>query len=468
MGRLLQLVYSFISIKVLTMLLSIEDVANYYLIMSLIGFFSMGLLSPSGSYHLTKFNPLHRNNKLFSSFIVLSFFILLVLLFSSPILYLYFDGLGKQSLNFPIVLALIFLELIFGTIAGNIISAFNMLFYRVRFIVYTNLMLFLGLGMALVLTSTYTKSVYFWLLGVMGAKFLICCWVLFDFRRVFDCHVDWSYIQSCFISSKTIKSALKFCIPLSIGAFAMWSQSHYYRFYVNEYFDLEVVALVSIGFAIASNLTLAFESVINQYFMPSLYKDIDNKIQDKGEVYSSIFNSIIPLYLSFFIFLAYFSPFALQLLTNEKYSAASEYMLWGIAIELVRVLLRLLSNVLYLESRTRTVMTSSIVASVLLLFLLFYTIDFVLIDIALIPFYILICTVISLSIVVLKVNEIVPLRLDFFKFILIMFFSSSVYVFSLYEHDSIALDVLEAFVAAIAFISIQFFFNKSLFKKILE
>jgi len=466
LGRLLQLVYSFISIKLLTTLLSIEDVANYYLILSLIGFFSMGLLSPSGSYHLTKFNSLHKSNKLFSSFVVLSLIILSLLLLASPIVYLYFNGLENKTLNFSFILAIMFIELIFGTIAGSVISAFNMFFYRIRFIVYTNIMLFLGLGMALVLIFGLSNSVYFWLLGVTGAKLIVCCWVLFDFKRVFKCHIDWLYVRNCFLSKKTTCLALKFCLPLSISAFAVWSQSHYYRFYVNEYFDLQLVALVSIGFAIATNLTMAFESVINQYFMPTLYKDIDNESLNKGEIYSSIFNAVIPLYLSFFIFLAYFSPLALKLLTNERYSAAAEYMLWGVAIESFRVSLRLFSNVLYLESKTKTIMFSSIIASALLLLLLFYTLDFVLIDITLLPFYILIVTFISFMLVIYKVNKIIVLKLDFAKFFTIIILSSVVWVFSFVEQSNIVFDVIELVVAGILFVSIQFYFNKSLFIKL--
>tara|TARA_R110000772_G_scaffold268725_1_gene398201 strand:- start:10449 stop:11891 length:1443 start_codon:yes stop_codon:yes gene_type:complete len=461
-GRFFQLIYSVISVKILTHSLPVEEVGVYYLVISLIGFYSVVFISPFGSYFTTKINQLNNQNNLYSGFLLLFLFSCSCFLLALPSLYYYLDN-AEHHLSFEIIVLILFLDLVFGTLSSFIISSFNMLFYRLRFVLYTNIVLFIGLIFAIYLTTTIGEIAYNWLFGLMLAKLLICIIVLYDFKKVFKCHFNYSFIFESIFNRKKLTTLSRFCIPLSIAGIAVWAQSHYYRFYITEYFTLEALALLSIGFAMATNLTLAFESLVNQYFIPILYREIASNPQKKDKVYSKTFNCIVPLYLSFFIFLLYFSPLVLKILTNNDYDSAGKYMAWGIGIEFFRVLLRLFSNVLYLESKTKIVMYSSIIASVILLFLLFSTVDAVLSNLILIPVYILISALISFIMVMYKVNRVTILNLDYFKFIIISGLSSSVYLFSFYQHDNVFFDVLEITVAGISFVAIQFFFNKQLF-----
>ena len=464
LGRLLQVLYSFLSIKVLTATLSVDSVAKYYLILSIIGMFSMGLLSPSGSFHTTKFNELHQAKHLFSSFIILFFFILLCYIISLPFLYLYFINGNHLELSFDFVFIILALELIFGTLAGTIISSFNMLFHRVRFVIYTNFLLYLGLGFAIFFTTYVSSTELYWLLGIMLAKLIVCILVLWDFKKLFKSEVDLKYLKHCLFSSNEIKLAIKFCAPLSLSAIAVWTQTNFYRFYVNEYFNLDSLAMVALGFAMATNLSMAFESIINQYLMPHLYKAIYASEKSRKVIYLNFFNSVIPLYLSFFIFLTYFSPLIIEILATDAYESANQYMIWGIAIEFVRVISRLLSNVLYLESNTKPIMLSSILGAMTLVSLLFSLINEIRENIMFIPVLIFSSALLSLFIIMYNVRNKTGSQYHFFRFLLVIIISCGVFTLSIFSYSGVMWNAVRLIIAGVYFLIIQFIFNKQIYK----
>jgi len=465
-GRISQLLYSFLAIKLLTNMLPVGEVGVYYLLISTIVFVSMVLVAPVGSYHTKNLNHIHEKNYLFSSFFAFAIYIVVAIILILPFLYWYLESSESIDMSFFPIFSLITIELIFGTISATVINSFNMIFHRVRFVVYMNIVLFLGLLLALCFVQYFEFSAWYWLLGISLAKAIATFFVVLDFKRLFCCKVNFKYIRVVLFSRKQLLKTTKYCMPILIGALATWSQTNYYRFYTSEYFDLSVLAYLSLGFAIATNLFSALESLINQYFMPYLYKAVSDKNVNRDEVFSLVFNSLIPIYLAFAIFLMYFSPLVIKLIASTEYSESYIYMLFGIGIELVRVVTRLLTHVFYIESCTKSGMLASVFGGSLVILLLTFSVNIITNEIILIPIYLLFGASASLIIVLLKLRRLVKINFNITNFITVSLFSLCLYLIPFSLDEGLFYYALFIAIAFCYFIGIQYYFNKSIFSKL--
>ena len=84
---------SFLSIRLLTTLLSKDEVGNYYLVLSIIGFINLVILNPIGMYYNRTILEYKDNGKLYESSFLVFLSFLSVGLISIPFLYFVYDWL---------------------------------------------------------------------------------------------------------------------------------------------------------------------------------------------------------------------------------------------------------------------------------------------------------------------------------------------------------------------------------------
>ena len=144
-GKILQVIIALASIRILTEVLSEQEVGNYYLLLTVLAFFNFSFLNPLGQYYGRYLIKWKDGKNLFNAtrvLLVLRTSGILLALFVSYGVYQVFEYDRYYTLNE--FLLFIFISLTAG-IHGVLLSAINVLGSRIKFVTYTILSLFFGL-----------------------------------------------------------------------------------------------------------------------------------------------------------------------------------------------------------------------------------------------------------------------------------------------------------------------------------
>ena len=129
------------------------------------------------------------------------------------------------------------------------------------------------------------------------------------------------YIFSFNIDSNKIKTALRYCVPLIIGAYAYFPIGNIDRLFLERLGNTNEYGYYSIGLTIAG-FAGTFFLALYQSFEPDLYKLITQKKYKKYVIFTLFYISIIA-FLSI-LFIA-FSELVVSFLTSGRYTYASKY-----------------------------------------------------------------------------------------------------------------------------------------------
>jgi len=128
-----------------------------------------------------------------------------------------------------------------------------------------------------------------------------------------------------------ITDALAFSIPIIIQSIAIWVQSSSSRLFLNNMVGLAATGLYSVGYTLASVISLVVMAFHNAW-MPWLYrclKENDQKIRIKIVLFTYTY-FIVVLIAAFA--LAYIGPLAAKLILDKRYVGAGDFIFWvGIA-----------------------------------------------------------------------------------------------------------------------------------------
>lgn len=149
------------------------------------------------------------------------------------------------------------------------------------------------------------------LLGVVITS-LIALWVLIKEKR---------YIFSLRINRIKVKEALKYCIPLIIGAYAYFPIGNIDRIFLERLGNISEYGYYSIGLTI-SGFAGTFFLALYQSFEPDLYKFISQRKYKKYLLFT-IFYILILLGLT--LLFIFFSGPVVSYLTSGRYTYASTY-----------------------------------------------------------------------------------------------------------------------------------------------
>lgn len=345
-AKMLQVGIALVSIKILTELLSKDEVGNYYLLLTILTLFNFAFLNPIGQYYSRQIIRWQQSGNLHNATFVLM--LLRVLLIFSAVLtayfiYTFFDyGKYYSKTEF---LIFIFISLIAGT-HGVLLSAINLLGDRFQFAKFLIFTLITSLTLAVLITFYIDRSAMGWLYGFAVAQILFL-YPLYK-RIVFNQPLNKKKIISVF-QPEFIKKIALFAIPISLTLFLQWGQSTAYRFIVESKYSLEAVALIGVGIAVATAIFGAVESLATQFYNPIYLRKITNASKEKRIMaWNEMAGFLIPIYLLLTVFVISLSPHLIKLLVSDKFAEAFVYTLFGAAIELFRVL----TNTVYLVSQS--------------------------------------------------------------------------------------------------------------------
>lgn len=338
-----------ISIRLLTEFLSHQEVGKYFLINSALAFLSFGFFSPTGQM-LSRFaHELRKKGKLAS---VLAIYVgakqLFITILLSLFLLIFFRYFSTEGLS-PGELSVI---LFFGVLAGNfnvVLGLVNLLGDQKLHAVWlsaSTIFVILASSLA-IMVSPFAQS---WLITTYLTQIACFCLLTYQMKYLKDFNFAKFLDQ---ISFTNIQTVLKFCLPLSVVLSLQWFFVSGYRFNIEAIFGLQVLAQIAVALSISSAVFVALESLLNQYFLPAYYRKISSADKEiKALAWNKLSAQLSPIYTFALWFFICCSPFFHKLLVAEEFSAYTEILLVGLAIEYLRVHTNLLLLVSQAEMKT--------------------------------------------------------------------------------------------------------------------
>lgn len=350
-GRLIQTVIMVLTIYVLTSILSPAELGKYYLFMSLVAFSGLVLINPFGRYIQRKVNAWNNSKLLFQRLYDYNFYVLLVSIISM-LLFAVLTSMGLFSSLQDFSFLLIFgFFIYFNTWTNTLVPVFNMLFFRLTFVILTVLTSVFLLIVPYVFAEN-NGSVQSWMIGTVLSYCAISLVASVIFLRSYASEGLNSIVPK--YKSSKIKKLTVFVVPLGVATLFMWAQSSGLRILVEHFYTLEYLAFLGVGLALASQITVTVESIITQVYHPIYYAKLESDdIQVRTEALNKTLELVIPVYLLMFIYVISFSKEIFSILINQQYHSAYTFLMIGMVFEFFRMLTNLYSNAFHSEMATK-------------------------------------------------------------------------------------------------------------------
>ena len=347
----MQVLITLISIRILTTILSTEEVGNYYIASAILAFINLVLLNPPSTYLSRNLLELQRNKNLFNSFFIFILWMSIVAIISVFGITILFSTTDySEKFNYELFIIFIVLAIMISTIHRNLIYGSNTMGFRKEFVLFLIITLILGLFFSSYLTYFVEANSLYWLFGIIISEFLI---LFFAFKF---------YIQENILDFKKIKESLnldsfnkvlKFSIPIGVTTFLMWGLTMSYRFIVDFKYSTETLSFIVVGLGVSSAVFASVESIAMQYFSPIYLKDIlDASKTQRSKAWSKMASSVIPLYIIVLFFTISMSKGLVMILVDSKFHDSYLYAMIGASIEFFRVVSNVLNNVSQSEYKT--------------------------------------------------------------------------------------------------------------------
>jgi len=353
-GKALQVIIALVSIKILTEVLSTEEVGNYYLLLTILMFFNFTFLNPLGQYYGRHLIAWETSKNLLTATNFLVFLRVLIIFISLIFAYGIFEYFG-YSKYYSLFEFLLFLAI--SLIAGThsvLISVVNTLGDRVKFIKYLIATLLLSLLLSLIFVYLFDKSAMAWLYGIAIAQLLFS---LLIYKYLIRAN-KFSLVKiKSTLTKGYITKVLYFIIPITITLFLQWGQNISYRFIIELKYSIETLAFIAVGLSISGAIFSAVEGLAMQYFHPIYLRKITNATKEKRtEAWNEVASIMLPIYLLLTLFVMSLAPYLTKILVAEKFHESYIYVLFGAMVEFFRVS----TNLVYLVSQSELKTNSTI------------------------------------------------------------------------------------------------------------
>jgi O-antigen/teichoic acid export membrane protein len=341
--RATQIVIAFATLRILTFILTTDELANYYLILAIMAFFNLVFLNPAGMYFIRNILAWDKKNDLVNVLLVFLGYVSIISVISVMITMclLYCLNYDAKFNDLHLVLFVFFAVLI-STIHRNLLSAINTLGFRIKFGMYLISTIIIGFVFSCLFFFLFSQNALIWLTGVVFSE-LIFIYVLFRIYSGKSVSSIGIFFNS--LTLQNIEHVRNFCIPVALTTLFMWGQNISYRFIVDYKYSPEVLAEIAIAFGIATAVFSSLESIAMQHYHPIFLKKILDKDKDTiAQEWNAMAAELLPIYLLTTIFVILFSKPLLILLVDSKYHHLQYFVMVAALFELFRVLTNLLNN----------------------------------------------------------------------------------------------------------------------------
>jgi len=371
LGRIVQFLLLFVTIKVSTTLLPPAEMAKVFLVSSIVAFYALLLLNPVGMFMNRRLHVWNEAGKVQHYYNY--FWIYLVVVCGIAVVSLeLFVKVGWIGVHTTTGWALLLVggSLLFATANQVVIPGLNLLGYRGWFVVLTLATAAMSLVMAIISVIEFAPKAENWICGLLVGQlvFALVGWTIFFGKlNVRD--------SSQKITKRHVNALIGFAWPISIAVGLGWVQTQSYRFMMESSLGLHALGLFAAGYGISAGIISAFESVFTTYLQPIFYKDISNdNVLEQSKAWREYAGAIFPsLMLVGFVILATASELTRAMLGSE-YWLSSQFIVWGVIAELARVASGIYGMIAHARMKTRLLLVPSLLGASLSIALIWWLI----------------------------------------------------------------------------------------------
>jgi O-antigen/teichoic acid export membrane protein len=332
-GRVLVMLTSIISIRLLTMWLTPSEVGRLNIVMALYGWFGLVLINPVGMYINRKVIEWNREKTAIRHLKSLGGYLAITASLSIAVVFAVTPFIG-------ITIHKVWLMALVGgcvlLISGNasFVSYLNLLGYRVWYVVLSNFTLWIGLLVSWILVASVRGNAECWLTGQLTGNavlMIVSIIVLFKYLGKDGPAGDTD-------KSFSLPTVFKFATPLAISTFFYWCHTQGYRFVYQRIAGMETMGLFVIGFGIGVSLMNAFDGLFGQYYNPVFYNDIAHSNEDERcAAWNKYASAYFPAVLVMMIFVGANGYQFAKIFTAKEYHMAGNIVIWGAIAESLRM-----------------------------------------------------------------------------------------------------------------------------------
>lgn len=362
LGRIVQFILMFATIRVSTTLLSPAEMAKVYLVSSIVAFYAMFLLNPVGMFMNRRLHSWNADGKAQQYYNY--FWVYLVVVCGFAVVTLrYFIESRWIDIHTTTGSALLLVggSLLIATINQVVIPGLNLLGYRGWFVLLTLATVASSLIAATIFVIGISSSAENWIFGLLLGQliFAVVGWkVLLAKLNVCDALKK--------PTKKHISILFNFAWPIAVAVGMGWVQTQSYRFMMESTLDLQSLGLFAAGYGISAGLISAFESIFTAYLQPIFYKRISNENQiDQAKAWKDYSEAIIPSLLLVGFFILSTTTELTRVMLGPEYLSSSQFIMWGVFAELARVGVGVYGMVAHARMKTRLLLLPGLVGATL-------------------------------------------------------------------------------------------------------
>lgn len=329
-GRALQMVAQIISIRVSTTLLSPGQLGSVSQMLSMAGGFGQILFSPVWIYIMRGFRDWYESGIILKNLMRYLKYIIVIAFFSmvcAGLIQWNFHAVNGISITWVVIL--VGIHLLFSPINAAGTSGFNLLYRRVRFVVFSNLANWMGLGLAATLVIVFSHPVY-WVLGqylgiaIASTSFVFLAMHLRTFKEKKIVEGDSKKVMPF-----NIRAVFPFAWPQLVTSVMWWIQSQSYRFVLDKIGAIADVGLFSMGYALAATPIILFDSLFGQFYEPIYYDNLKGKdINGQAKAWNDYASAYMPAVLLVGAFVASSGPFLAKVFLGPRFQTVTSFFIW--------------------------------------------------------------------------------------------------------------------------------------------
>ncbi len=364
-GRVLSIIVSLLSFRLITTQLGVEEVGFYYILQTVITLLNFAVFSSISQYY---YRTIYQENELgllsITSKKVLAIRCILMLITIIPIVIVYYFFNYSEYSTFSSFYLIILISIL-GSNSLTFLEAINILEDRLFYTLVSLAQLVFGVFLAYYFTLYFSNSAKLWIFGVALSQCLLFPVVWVRLLKKAKNNDNIGPRTSCF-SLQNSKNLLRFLIPISFILLLQWGQNTSYRLMLGEFYSIVIVAHVAMGVAISSSVFMAVETISGQYLLPKYYKSINGKSRmGRGLAWDRYADIVLPVYMVTLFFVTFLSKELLVLLVDQKFHSGWLFVIIGGGVEFFRTS----SNIIYMVT-TSEIRSSSAVMPYLIGFIL--------------------------------------------------------------------------------------------------
>ncbi|RYG90239.1 MAG: hypothetical protein EON59_00100 [Alphaproteobacteria bacterium] len=336
LGRALQFLLMFGTLKVSTALLPPEEMAKVYLLTSTVLFFSMMFVNPVGMFVNRRLHDWNDSRRARPYFVWLAGYVIGIAC-GAATLVMVLMHLGWLNPHTSTSWACVIVSgtLISITFNQTTIPALNLLGAPKAFILLTvaTTATSLAFGASLAMSSASPQAEH-WMAGLLLGQF--GCAILGGVLLRRRCSPPETSPR---LSRSQIGILFSFAWPLSIAVGLNWIQFQGYRFLVESAIGLHGLGLFVAGYSISMGLLSAFETILTSILQPRFYRGVAGRnANEQAAAWRDYSTAIVPSSLIMAALIAATAQELTRVLLGSAYAAASQFVVWGACAEFLRIM----------------------------------------------------------------------------------------------------------------------------------